>query len=45
MENRNDSRLQLSRIRSMEESGIPELEEGEEEGVADDHPRHRGDYY
>ena len=29
----------------MEESGIPELEEGEEDGVADEHPRHRGDYY
>ena len=45
MENRNDSHLQLSQIRSTEESGIPELEEGEEDGVADDHPRHRGDYY
>ena len=45
MENRNDSHLQLSQIRLMEESGIPELEEGEEDGVAHEHPRHRGDYY
>ena len=45
MENRNDSHLQRSRMRSMEESGIPELEEGEEDGVADEHSRHRGDYY
>ena len=27
------------------ESGIPELEEREEDGVADEHPRHRADYY
>ncbi|KAL5506731.1 hypothetical protein EMCRGX_G008463 [Ephydatia muelleri] len=33
--------LQRSQIRSTEESGIPELEEGEEDGVADEHPRHR----
>ena len=45
MENRNDSHLQLSQIRLMEESGIPELEEREEEGVVHEHPRHRGDYY
>ena len=38
MENRNDSHLQLSQIRSMEESGIPQLEEREEDGVADEHP-------
>ena len=36
MENRNDSHLQLSQIRSMEESGIPQLEEREEDGVADE---------
>ena len=45
MENRNDSHLQRSQIRSTEESGMPELEEGEEDGVADEHPHHRGDYY
>ena len=37
MENRNDSHLQRSQIRSTEESGIPELEEGEEDGVAHEH--------
>ena len=45
MDNRNDSHLQRSQMRSMEESGIPQLEEREEDGVADEQPRHRGDYY